>query len=218
MSSRARRLGAEAPRDAFDWGAEAPAVRPPVACTADARRCVSLRRPQTRPSSTRRPWSATRSPRDTRRASVPAPRRPPHARTRCSSAWRRRSRSCRRSAPTSSIARSARSSSSRSPSRGASCCARCPLDPELLLAMARVALDRLTDTSTASIHLHPDDHAAAVAPRGAAPASETGVAIVADPSVRRGGCVVRSDFGFDRRRRRRAARRARAHAVRRWSQ
>jgi flagellar assembly protein FliH len=69
------------------------------------------------------------------------------------------------------------------------------LDPELLVAMARVALDRLADTATASIHLHPDDHAAAVAPRAGAPAAGASVQIVADPSVRRGGCVVRSDIG-----------------------
>lgn len=68
------------------------------------------------------------------------------------------------------------------------------LDPELLLALARVALDRLSDTATASIHLHPEDHAAAMAPRSGA-ARPAGVQIVADASVRRGGCVVRSEFG-----------------------
>jgi flagellar assembly protein FliH len=69
------------------------------------------------------------------------------------------------------------------------------LDPELLVAMARVALDRLADTATASIHLHPDDHAVAVAPRAGDPVAGASVQIVADPSVRRGGCVVRSDVG-----------------------
>lgn len=69
------------------------------------------------------------------------------------------------------------------------------LDRELMLAMARVALDRLADVATASIRLHPDDHAAAVAARGSAAVTSHGVQIVADPGVRRGGCVVQSEFG-----------------------
>ena len=68
------------------------------------------------------------------------------------------------------------------------------LDHELMLAMARVALDRLADVATASIRLHPDDYAAALGARGSAVASH-GVQIVADPGVRRGGCVVQSEFG-----------------------
>lgn len=68
------------------------------------------------------------------------------------------------------------------------------VDHELMLAMARVALDRLADVATASIRLHPDDYAAALGARGSAVASH-GVQIVADPGVRRGGCVVQSEFG-----------------------
>ncbi len=69
------------------------------------------------------------------------------------------------------------------------------LDHELLLAMARVALDRLADVATASIRLHPDDYAAALGARGSAAVPSHGVQIVADPGVRRGGCVVQSEFG-----------------------
>jgi flagellar assembly protein FliH len=69
------------------------------------------------------------------------------------------------------------------------------LDHDLLLAMARVALDRLADVATASIRLHPEDYAIAMTGRGASAASTKGVQIVADPMVGRGGCVVQSEFG-----------------------
>jgi flagellar assembly protein FliH len=69
------------------------------------------------------------------------------------------------------------------------------LDAELVVAMARVALDRLGEITTASIRLHPDDHAAALGTRGASTLASHGVAVVADPSVARGGCVVQSDAG-----------------------
>lgn len=69
------------------------------------------------------------------------------------------------------------------------------LDPELLLAMARVALDRLADVATASIRLHPEDFNLTVAARGSTTVSSHGVQIVADATVRRGGCVVQSEFG-----------------------
>ena len=69
------------------------------------------------------------------------------------------------------------------------------LDHELMLAMARVALDRLADVATASIRLHPDDYAVTVAARGSTSVPSHGVQIVADASVRRGGCVVQSEFG-----------------------
>lgn len=69
------------------------------------------------------------------------------------------------------------------------------LDHELMLAMARVALDRLADVATASIRLHPEDYAATLAARGSAAVASHGVQIVADAGVRRGGCVVQSEFG-----------------------
>lgn len=70
------------------------------------------------------------------------------------------------------------------------------IDHDLLIAMARVALDRLADTATASIRLHPEDHAAVVGRSTAAlTAAGHAVEIAADPAVRRGSCVVRSDVG-----------------------
>lgn len=69
------------------------------------------------------------------------------------------------------------------------------LDRDLMLAMARVALDRLADVSTASIRLHPDDYAGVMLGRGPSAVTTHGVQIVADVTVRRGGCVVQSEFG-----------------------
>ena len=67
------------------------------------------------------------------------------------------------------------------------------LDRELLLVMARIALDRMGDATGATIRLHPDDEAAA---RGGRETwSGSGVAIVADPSVRPGACVVQTAHG-----------------------
>jgi flagellar assembly protein FliH len=69
------------------------------------------------------------------------------------------------------------------------------VDRGLLLAMARVALDRLGEHAAATIRLHPDDFAVVMAARGAEPLSEQ-VQVVADPVVGRGGCLVQSDFGL----------------------
>jgi flagellar assembly protein FliH len=69
------------------------------------------------------------------------------------------------------------------------------LDRELLVAMARVALDRLGDVTSATIRLHPEDYAATTAARGGALSTEL-VRVVADPIVNRGGCLVESDFGL----------------------
>jgi flagellar assembly protein FliH len=66
-------------------------------------------------------------------------------------------------------------------------------DQELLVAMARVALDRLGDRSAATIRLNPQDFAAAGVDRLVGHAA---VQIVADPTVNRGGCRVESDFGL----------------------
>jgi flagellar assembly protein FliH len=70
------------------------------------------------------------------------------------------------------------------------------IDPELLLAMARVAIDRLGDGIVATIHLHPEDHRAMVAVRAKRPdVVPSAVAIEPDATIARGGCVVRSEFG-----------------------
>lgn len=69
-------------------------------------------------------------------------------------------------------------------------------DPELLLAMARIAIDRLGDGIVATIHLHPDDHRAMTAVRARRPdVVPSAVAIEADLTVARGGCIIRSEFG-----------------------
>lgn len=70
------------------------------------------------------------------------------------------------------------------------------LDPELLSAMARVALDRLGDAASATIRLHPDDYAATAGANGDARTESSVVRVVADPVVRRGGCLVQSQFGL----------------------
>lgn len=67
-------------------------------------------------------------------------------------------------------------------------------DRELLVAMARVAIDRLGDNLTATIHLNPADYAATTS--GREPRTEpASVDVVADPQVPPGGCLVRSSFG-----------------------
>lgn len=70
------------------------------------------------------------------------------------------------------------------------------LDPELLSAMARVALDRLGDAASATIRLHPDDYAATAGANGDVRTDSSVVRVVADPVVRRGGCLVQSEFGL----------------------
>jgi len=66
------------------------------------------------------------------------------------------------------------------------------LDADLVVAMARVALDRLGEGTPAVIRLNPEDLAAAGQTGWAGPH----VTIVADPAVSRGGCLVESEFGF----------------------
>lgn len=67
------------------------------------------------------------------------------------------------------------------------------LDRELLLVMARIALDRMGDATSVTIRLHPDDEAAA---RGSRDSWAGGsVAIVADASVKPGACVVQTEQG-----------------------
>jgi len=70
------------------------------------------------------------------------------------------------------------------------------MDRELLVAMARVALDRLGDSAAAKIRLHPDDYAAVERLGHGSLGAQGAVQVVADPSIARGGCVVESDFGL----------------------
>lgn len=71
------------------------------------------------------------------------------------------------------------------------------LDPDILLAMARVALGRLGDRVAATVHLHPADHIAL-----SGRCSEGTLVLASDPDLLRGGCRVSSasgeiDLGID---------------------
>jgi flagellar assembly protein FliH len=67
------------------------------------------------------------------------------------------------------------------------------VDRELLLVMARSAVDRLGDHTVATIHLNPIDLDVLTA--GGPPLFRKSVDLVPDAHVARGGCLVRSDFG-----------------------
>jgi flagellar assembly protein FliH len=68
------------------------------------------------------------------------------------------------------------------------------LDPDLVAAMAHVALARLGDGSPATIRLNPEDYAVIAAQRGEQWAG-TSVSVLPDPALPRGGCLVESAFG-----------------------
>jgi flagellar assembly protein FliH len=67
------------------------------------------------------------------------------------------------------------------------------LDPELIAAMAHVALRKLGTSSPATIKLNPEDYTV-VAHEGERWGGGQ-VTVVPDPSVARGGCLVESEFG-----------------------
>jgi flagellar assembly protein FliH len=67
------------------------------------------------------------------------------------------------------------------------------LDPELIAAMAHVALKKLGTSSPATIRLHPEDYTV-VAHEGETWGNGN-VKVVPDPAVARGGCLVESEFG-----------------------
>lgn len=69
------------------------------------------------------------------------------------------------------------------------------LDPDLLIAMARVAMERLGETAQVKVRLHPDDYEAAGAARVAQLAGSN-VMILADAHLSRGGCRIESDMGI----------------------
>jgi flagellar assembly protein FliH len=68
------------------------------------------------------------------------------------------------------------------------------LDPDLLIAIARVAMDRLGEMANVTVRLNPEDFAATAAVRER---EWTGsqVTVVADARLPRGGCRIESDFG-----------------------
>ena len=68
------------------------------------------------------------------------------------------------------------------------------IDQDLLIAMARVAIDRLGESAQVKVRLNPDDYEAAGAHRVAQMAGSN-VLVLADAHVSRGGCRVESDMG-----------------------
>jgi flagellar assembly protein FliH len=68
------------------------------------------------------------------------------------------------------------------------------LDQDLLMAIARVAMDRLGESARVTIRLNPDDFAACAAGREHDWAGSH-VTPVSDARVPRGGCRIESDFG-----------------------
>ena len=68
------------------------------------------------------------------------------------------------------------------------------LDRDLLVAMARVAMDRLGESAQVTVRLSPEDFEATSAAR-AALWTGTNVTVVADSRVSRGGCRIESDLG-----------------------
>jgi flagellar assembly protein FliH len=69
------------------------------------------------------------------------------------------------------------------------------IDRDLLMAIARVAMDRIGDGAQVTIRLNADDYAAMTAARNA-PWLEGHVTVVADARVPRGGCRIESDLGM----------------------
>ena len=68
------------------------------------------------------------------------------------------------------------------------------VDRELVLALVRVAMDRIGDGTAVTIRLNTDDYAAIMATRPS-PWPEAHVTVEADARVPRGGCRIDSDLG-----------------------
>lgn len=67
-------------------------------------------------------------------------------------------------------------------------------DSDIVLSLARVALERLHPRAVATVLLHPDDFEYVQAHRQAM-SSNNAIEIVADTAVGRGGCVIQSEHG-----------------------
>jgi flagellar assembly protein FliH len=64
---------------------------------------------------------------------------------------------------------------------------------DTLLAMMRVALERLSDAAKVTVRLNPVDHQSITAGTGNTPSAH--VTLAADPRIARGGCKVESEYG-----------------------
>jgi flagellar assembly protein FliH len=69
------------------------------------------------------------------------------------------------------------------------------LDPDLTVAMARVALERLGGAPSAKIRLHPEDYAVIVE-RSERSLESARVSVIADADLSRGSCLIESEFGY----------------------
>jgi flagellar assembly protein FliH len=67
------------------------------------------------------------------------------------------------------------------------------INTDTLMAMMRVALERLSDAAKVTVRLNPVDHQSIAAGAGGAPGGH--VTFAADPRVARGGCKVESEYG-----------------------
>lgn len=67
-------------------------------------------------------------------------------------------------------------------------------DADIVLSLARVALERLHPRAVATVLLHPDDFAHVSAQRQAL-SNNNAIEITADKAVGRGGCIIQSEHG-----------------------
>jgi flagellar assembly protein FliH len=68
------------------------------------------------------------------------------------------------------------------------------IDPNALVTMMRVALERVNDAARVTVRLNPVDHQSVTSGPGGAAASDQ-VTLTADPRIPRGGCKVESEYG-----------------------
>jgi flagellar assembly protein FliH len=187
MSYRVRRLGTQARVEAVDWGAAPRAIEP----SPDAAPVVDLAQHQTRLASLEREAFA-KGYEQGERAGLEA-------------GGKRAEAMLRRLTQTleelSDLRRSMVRATERQMVQLALAIARrvvrreVAIDQELTLALARVALDRLGDSTTVTIRLHPDDFQTTVGDRQQDLMGRH-VTVVADAGISRGGCRVESDFGY----------------------
>jgi flagellar assembly protein FliH len=68
------------------------------------------------------------------------------------------------------------------------------LDPQVLLTMMRLALERVSDAARVTVRLHPADHQSVTAALDGTTTSDQ-VTLAADGRVPRGGCKVETEYG-----------------------
>ena len=68
------------------------------------------------------------------------------------------------------------------------------IDPNVLVTMMRVALERVSDSARVTVRLHPADHQSVAAALAEAGTSDQ-VTVTADARLARGACRIESDYG-----------------------